>query len=338
MIFRNIIFDWSGTLCDDLALTVEATNYVFEQYQIPTRSIEEFRAEFFLPYPVYYQGILPDAPTDEVEDHFRYAFSNAQNGVTLLPHARRFLEYCASASIRCFVLTSADSKAFAKQARELGVDSYFEHIHSSIRNKEVYIGQLMQQHGLRSEETAFIGDMTHDIDAAHCASITGIAVLTGYNNAQQLATATPDLIVPDLAALQRLLEKGQPAASSAASDHIHLSELRFECCIGVPDDERATPQALSANITIELPTRFSEMADQLDNTICYDTLTQTLILRAQEAPIQLIETLAHKLARCCVEEFGANAATVELHKFIMPQMSSSAVRTSYSRRSTQQLG
>lgn len=27
--FKNLIFDWSGTLVDDLALTLDASNYVF---------------------------------------------------------------------------------------------------------------------------------------------------------------------------------------------------------------------------------------------------------------------------------------------------------------------
>ena len=29
--FRNILFDWSGTLCDDLSLTLQATNYVISR-------------------------------------------------------------------------------------------------------------------------------------------------------------------------------------------------------------------------------------------------------------------------------------------------------------------
>ena len=35
--FKNLLFDWSGTLCDDLALTLEATNYVLSQYKLPDR-------------------------------------------------------------------------------------------------------------------------------------------------------------------------------------------------------------------------------------------------------------------------------------------------------------
>ncbi len=326
--FRNLIFDWSGTLCDDLALTIEATNHVFDHFKRPRLDVESFRAEFYLPYPQYYETKIPEASMEELEDLYRYAFDRAVTTVKLLPHARRFMSFCAAQGIRCFILTSMDSKAFALQVEETGLAPYFEHIHSGIRNKEIYIGQLMEQHGLIPDETAFIGDMSHDIDAAHCASITGIGVLTGYNNAQQLVAASPELIVPDLKALQGLMQRAA-VAQPVAYDEILLNELRFDCHIGVPDEERATPQTLWANITLATPARFSEMSDGLEKTICYDTLTQALIRCAQQEPTCLIETLAHKLARCCVEDFGARHATVELHKTILPQMKTSAVRTTY---------
>ena len=39
--FKNIIFDWSGTLVDDLALTLDASNYVFSQYGKPCMNRDE---------------------------------------------------------------------------------------------------------------------------------------------------------------------------------------------------------------------------------------------------------------------------------------------------------
>ena len=66
--FKNIIFDWSGTLVDDLALTLDASNYVFSQYGKPCMNRDEFRAEFQLPYPDYYARVLPHADLDELED------------------------------------------------------------------------------------------------------------------------------------------------------------------------------------------------------------------------------------------------------------------------------
>ena len=47
---RNIIFDWSGTLVDDLPAVWEATNHVFAQSGIAPLSLEQFRAEFALPF------------------------------------------------------------------------------------------------------------------------------------------------------------------------------------------------------------------------------------------------------------------------------------------------
>ena len=76
--FKNLIFDWSGTLVDDLALTLDASNYVFSQYGKPCMDRDEFRAEFQLPYPDYYARVLPQADLNELEDHFRYASQFSQ--------------------------------------------------------------------------------------------------------------------------------------------------------------------------------------------------------------------------------------------------------------------
>ena len=43
--FDSLIFDWSGTLCDDLTLTLQATNYVISQYGLPALNRDQFRAD-----------------------------------------------------------------------------------------------------------------------------------------------------------------------------------------------------------------------------------------------------------------------------------------------------
>ena len=43
---RNIIFDWSGTLVDDLPAVWQATNFVLAQAGRPEMTLAEFRAEF----------------------------------------------------------------------------------------------------------------------------------------------------------------------------------------------------------------------------------------------------------------------------------------------------
>ena len=293
--FKNLLFDWSGTLCDDLALTLEATNYVLAQYDRPALTREQFRDEFQLPYPDYYARKTPEARLVDLEKYYRHAFDHAVTQVTIIPHAKAFLEFCRSRGIRCFILTSMDPRAFDEQARFLGLKDYFEHIHSGVRNKEEYIYTLLRQHSLNPADTAFIGDMQHDINAAHCAGIIGIGVLTGYNNAAQLSISNPDLTVPHLGALQSFMERGEP-------------------------------QRLVANVSLTPAATFDSMGEELERTINYDALARHLISLAQEQPTVLLETLCHRLATACVQDFGATTATVELHKFILPFTSSVSVR------------
>ena len=324
--FQNLIFDWSGTLCDDMALTIEATNYVLAQYDRAPLDRAAFRAEFQLPYPDYYATKIPEARLEDLENYYRKAFAASQVGVTIIPHAREFVQWCRSRGIRCFILTSMDPKAFAEQAHQLGMYDYFEHIHSGIHNKEHYIPHLMAQHALEPARTAFIGDMQHDIRAAHCAGITGIGTLTGYNNPSQLAEAEPEITGPHLGALQDLLAKC-PAPAPAAADSICLNGLELYCHIGVPEAERATPQRLTADISLLPPCSFAGMGEDISRTLDYDALSRRLVELAEAEPTVLLETLAHKLAACCVQEFGATRAEVELHKYILPRLVSTSVRT-----------
>lgn len=323
-LFRNIIFDWSGTLCDDLDLTIEATNYVLSRCGRAPLTREQFRAEFQLPYPEYYAWKTPEVPLEQLEDYFRYSFARSTVGVTRIPHAAVFLEFCKRRGIRLFTLTSMDPAAFVDQSKELGFHDYFEHIHSGIHNKEDYIPTLMRMHALNPAETAFVGDMQHDMAAAHRAGVTAIGVLTGYNDANQLSQARPDIMLPDLAALQALIER------TDAADTIRINGLELPCHIGWPDDERASLQTLKADVVMHAPVPFAETAEDLSNTIDYDAVARRLAALAAEEPVKLVETLAHKLATACVQEFGAPTATVTLYKFILPNTDSVAVVSSVS--------
>lgn len=218
--FRNLIFDWSGTLVDDLPPVLDATNTVFGVYGLPMMDREEFRLRFRLPYREFYQEVLPDIALEDLEVHFRKAFSGSAEKVTVLPHAREKLEWCRQRGIRCFVLTSMDSDAFEKQLAEFGLGGYFEATYSGVLDKREVILDLISRHGLVPAETAFVGDMTHDVETAHHAQLTSVAVLTGYTHAGALALSKPHLTVQDLDGLRKIMErpeaKKRPVATVGA--------------------------------------------------------------------------------------------------------------------------
>jgi phosphoglycolate phosphatase len=213
--FHNLIFDWSGTLVDDLGPVIEATNAVLENYQIAALNREEFRRAFRLPYREFYADLLPDVSLEELEAHFRPAFAAALTPVTVLPHAREKLEWCAAHGIRCFVLTSMDTHSFERQLDDFGFRIFFEATYSSVLDKRDVIHQLLETHRLQPAETAFVGDMTHDVETARHGGVASIAVLTGYNHPEILATARPDITVPDLGVLLSLLGRRQSQSEAS---------------------------------------------------------------------------------------------------------------------------
>ena len=205
--FRNLIFDWSGTLVDDLGPVIEATNAVFERYHLPPFDRDRFRREFRLPYSEFYAEFLPDIPLAELEVHFRPAFSSAKSPVTVLPHAREKLEWCTHHGIRAFVLTSMDTQAFERQMDDFQLRQHFEATYSGVIDKRDMIHEIIERHRLKPQETAFVGDMTHDVETARHGGLSSIAVLTGYQHPEVLASVRPDLTVPDLEALRALMHR-----------------------------------------------------------------------------------------------------------------------------------
>ena len=167
--------------------------------------------------------MLPHIPLEELEAHFRPAFDGALTPVTVLPFAREKLEWCTTLGIRTFVLTSMDTIAFERQMDAFGLRHHFEATYSGVLDKREIIHRILETHGLDPAETAFVGDMTHDVETARHGGISSIAVLTGYNHAEILAAVRPDITVPDLGVLRALLDRrrdrGRPVATVGALIH-----------------------------------------------------------------------------------------------------------------------
>mgnify|MGYP005994496671 CR=1 FL=1 len=210
--FENWIFDWSGTLVDDLTMVLDATNHVLGHYGKESITREDFRLKFRLPYVGYYEELLPGIPLEQLEKHFRVGFANsAASGVVspLLPHALDFLKFLQTRNRRMFILSAMDAQAFSGHAEELAVDHYFEASYAGVLDKREQIHRLLETHQLEASKTVFLGDMTHDIDTARHGGVSSIALLTGYQNEQQLLTSNPDLLASDLAEVRALLEKNK---------------------------------------------------------------------------------------------------------------------------------
>jgi phosphoglycolate phosphatase len=206
-VIQNIIFDWSGTLVDDLPAVLAATNAVFEQCGVEKMSLARFRAEFCLPFKHFYDRFVPHVPLAELERHFHGHFRGVQDQVAALPHAREFLLFCRQRGLRTFVLSTVHPDYFVLQAGACGFDQWIDRPYTGIWDKRLKIVELLAENQLAASETLFIGDMQHDIETAKHGGVHSCAVLTGYNRIEQLRASEPDLIVEHLGELRQILER-----------------------------------------------------------------------------------------------------------------------------------
>lgn len=222
---RNIIFDWSGTLVDDLRAVWQATNGVFRQAGVAGLEFEQFRSEFSLPYTAFYERHVSHVPAAQLEGWFRSHFEAAQDLITELPHARNFLTFCREQRIQTFVLSAVFQVHYDAQAVRTGFREFIDHPYVEVRDKRLRIDDIIRDHQLRREETLLVGDMQHDIETARGGRIFSCAVLTGYNRLDQLQASEPDLIVENLEELRAHLRRTgfslprDKSNASAAEEH-----------------------------------------------------------------------------------------------------------------------
>lgn len=202
---RNVIFDWSGTLVDDLAAVLEATNHVLVLAGLAPLSREQFRAEFRLPFTGFYERYTPDVPMAQLETWFHARFQEVQHTVTELPHAREFLHFCRNEGLKTLLLSTVHPQHFAEQTRVNHFDSFLDHPYLGVWDKRAKIHEILTRHDLHPDETLFVGDMAHDIETARHGGVYSVGVLTGYADAGELRRANPDLVVEHLGELQRIL-------------------------------------------------------------------------------------------------------------------------------------
>ena len=112
----------------------------------------------------------------------------------------------------------------------------------------------------------------------------------------------------------------------SAMDEILIQGLDLPVRIGVPEDERASWQVLSADLIMRPRLRFEEMDDQISSTIDYQAAALAVKALAAARPRQLIETLAAEIAAMILEQFAAAWVSVTLRKRILPGTDAVAVR------------
>lgn len=99
-----------------------------------------------------------------------------------------------------------------------------------------------------------------------------------------------------------------------SGDRITLTGLRATGRHGVFPEERAGGQTFVVDVELELDLSAAGTTDDLASTVDYGRLADRLVAVVQGDPVDLIETLAERLARACLASPLVTATTVTVHK------------------------
>lgn len=98
------------------------------------------------------------------------------------------------------------------------------------------------------------------------------------------------------------------------SDRISLHGLRVRGNHGVYDFERRDGQDFVVDVELELDLAKAAASDDVADTVHYGDLAGRLVEVVAGEPVNLIETLAERLAAVCLADDRVGAATVTVHK------------------------
>ena len=98
------------------------------------------------------------------------------------------------------------------------------------------------------------------------------------------------------------------------TDRIALRGLRAVGHHGVYAEERANGQPFVVDVVLEVDTSAAAVSDDVTDTVHYGELAGRVVAVVEGEPVNLIETLAQRIADVCLDDDRVAAVEVTVHK------------------------
>lgn len=183
---KLLVWDWNGTLLDDMELTYEIENTMLRERgmtQIPSR--EFYLSNFGFPIVDYYVKLgynFEIYPYEELAAEFNLLYSEMYSRCPLREGAIETLSAIRDSGLPQTILSASNQTRLIEQTDHYGVSGYFEELlglpddyaHSKVERAISYFDRL----GIDPDEVLFIGDTDHDFEVAteiggRCVLLTG---------------------------------------------------------------------------------------------------------------------------------------------------------------------
>ena len=117
------------------------------------------------------------------------------------------------------------------------------------------------------------------------------------------------------ASSQSVLDKHAAEPASAGGRYrIFVRDLELDGRIGVRAHEHGRTQRVRVNLELAVDGLATPLADRYENVVCYDEVVSAVRRLVAEGHVNLVETLAERIATLCLEDPRVGRCKVRVEK------------------------
>lgn len=172
MKIKTILWDWNGTLLNDVSYAHDIVNNILKKRGIKNISIEKYRKLFTIPLIDYYKNIGLDFNTEDeyisTINEFNTLFMVNVDQCDLCVGAKDTLEFCLLNGIEQYILSGLNDRDLQKQVSLYNIDHFFKEIrgsnHNDASDKLENAQKLLKENSINIESTIYVGDTMADFE------------------------------------------------------------------------------------------------------------------------------------------------------------------------------
>lgn len=202
---KVVIFDWSGTISDDILPCYNAGMRVRREFGLPNMNLEEWKRNL-APTAVDFfkrEGVKEDPY--KIFKMFSDFFAEGPNRPKLFDDAKEVLSFLKSRGKTISIVSGHPHTHLQDEVKIFGVGEFLSSVFGSVHDKAEKLVEIAKRLGVKPSEIAYVGDTTHDIHAAKKAGVHSIAITRGYQGGEQLREEEPDFVIDSLEELKDII-------------------------------------------------------------------------------------------------------------------------------------
>lgn len=192
--YKYIIWDWNGTILDDVELCVRIMNGMLEKRGLARLSVEAYRAVFRFPVEDYYAAAGFDFSKESFEKvgkEWMDEYEKQKLSCGLRDGVLEVIGSISASKTGQAVLSAYSQNELKETVGYYGLTKYFTHLYgldTIYAPSKVALGKkLMKELGAKKGETLLIGDTVHDFVAAAGIGADCVLISNGHQSRAQLA-------------------------------------------------------------------------------------------------------------------------------------------------------